>query len=71
MTIFLALLSNNDKKNVVVFAHKKTIALTIDDLPFVGEYRNFHLNMMIETMLKQDGLIDSGLRTRTSTGEEK
>lgn len=24
MTIFLALLSNNDKKNVVVFAHKKT-----------------------------------------------
>lgn len=38
----------------VIFAHKKTIALTIDDLPFVGEYRNFHLNMMMETMLKQD-----------------
>ena len=26
---------------------------------------------VLETMLKQDGLIDSGLRTRTSTGEEK
>lgn len=38
----------------LIFAHKKTIALTIDDLPFVGEYRNFHLNMMMETMLKQD-----------------
>lgn len=25
---------------------------------------------VLETMLKQDGLIDSGLRTRTSTGEE-
>lgn len=32
------------------FAHKKTVAITIDDLPFVGEYRNFHLNMMIDTM---------------------
>ena len=29
---------------------KKTIAITIDDLPFVGEYRNFHLNMMITTL---------------------
>lgn len=29
---------------------KKTISITIDDLPFVGEYRNFHLNMMIDTM---------------------
>lgn len=26
---------------------------------------------VMETMLKQDGLIDSGLKTRTSTGEEK
>jgi len=26
---------------------------------------------VMETMLKQDGLIDSGLRARTSTGEEK
>ncbi|MFT4059372.1 MAG: polysaccharide deacetylase family protein [Legionella sp.] len=32
---------------------KKFISITIDDLPFVGEYRNFHLNMMIETMTKQ------------------
>ncbi|MBN9229910.1 MAG: polysaccharide deacetylase [Legionella sp. 40-6] len=30
----------------------KYIALTIDDLPFVGEYRNFHLNMIIESMQK-------------------
>lgn len=37
----------------VALAHKKTIAITIDDLPFVGEYRNFHLNMMMETMLKE------------------
>ncbi|HAT6826217.1 TPA: polysaccharide deacetylase family protein [Legionella pneumophila] len=33
-----------------VFAQKKAIAITIDDLPFVGEYRNFHLNMMMNTM---------------------
>lgn len=32
---------------------QKTVVLTIDDLPFVGEYRNFHLNMMMETMLKE------------------
>ena len=36
----------------VALAHKKTIAITIDDLPFVGEYRNFHLNMMMETMIQ-------------------
>ncbi|WP_298628333.1 polysaccharide deacetylase family protein [uncultured Legionella sp.] len=35
------------------FAHKKEIAITIDDLPFVGEYRNFHLNMMLETLKEQ------------------
>lgn len=35
------------------FAHKKEIAITIDDLPFVGEYRNFHLNMMMNTMKEQ------------------
>jgi peptidoglycan/xylan/chitin deacetylase (PgdA/CDA1 family) len=34
-------------------ASKKTIAITIDDLPFVGEYRNFHLNMMMTTMVQQ------------------
>lgn len=32
---------------------QKTIVITIDDLPFVGEYRNFHLNMMIETLSKE------------------
>ena len=32
------------------FAQQKTIAVTIDDLPFVGEYRNFHLNMIINCM---------------------
>lgn len=31
-------------------AAKPEIALTIDDLPFVGESRNFHLNMIIETL---------------------
>lgn len=35
------------------FAQKKEIAITIDDLPFVGEYRNFHLNMIITAMKEQ------------------
>lgn len=35
------------------FAQKKYISITIDDLPFVGEYRNFHLNMMINSMTEQ------------------
>lgn len=35
------------------FAQQKEIALTIDDLPFVGEYRNFHLNMIITTLAEQ------------------
>jgi peptidoglycan/xylan/chitin deacetylase (PgdA/CDA1 family) len=34
------------------FAQKKAVAITIDDLPFVGEYRNFHLNMMMESMIE-------------------
>lgn len=46
--IILSVLSSE-----AVCAHKKTIAITIDDLPFVGEYRNFHLNMMMNTMLEQ------------------
>jgi peptidoglycan/xylan/chitin deacetylase (PgdA/CDA1 family) len=37
----------------IALASKKTIAITIDDLPFVGEYRNFHLNMMMTTMVQQ------------------
>lgn len=36
-----------------ILAQKKMIAITIDDLPFVGEARNFHLNMMINTMVTQ------------------
>lgn len=30
------------------FALKREIAITIDDLPFVGESKNFHLNMIID-----------------------
>lgn len=33
---------------------QKSIAITIDDLPFVGEYRNFHLNMMMNSMVEQE-----------------
>lgn len=36
----------------IAFAQKKTISITIDDLPFVGEYRNFHLNLIINSMLE-------------------
>lgn len=36
------------------FAHAKQIAITIDDLPFVGEYRNFHLNMIVKTLSEQE-----------------
>ncbi|WP_019217216.1 polysaccharide deacetylase family protein [Legionella tunisiensis] len=32
------------------FAHKRLIAITIDDLPFVGEAKNFHLNMIIDAI---------------------
>ena len=32
------------------FAQKREIAITIDDLPFVGESRNFHLNMIIDSL---------------------
>lgn len=35
------------------FALEKTIVLTIDDLPFVGESKNFHLNMIIEALTNQ------------------
>jgi peptidoglycan/xylan/chitin deacetylase (PgdA/CDA1 family) len=38
----------------IALANKKTIVITIDDLPFVGEYRNFHLNMIIKTMVEQE-----------------
>lgn len=41
---FLIVLTN------ISFAQKREIALTIDDLPFVGESKNFHLNMIINTI---------------------
>ncbi|MGQ3891943.1 polysaccharide deacetylase family protein [Legionella sp. CNM-4043-24] len=36
------------------FAAKREIALTIDDLPFVGESKNFHLNMIIDTLKEHE-----------------
>ncbi|KTC65865.1 polysaccharide deacetylase (plasmid) [Legionella adelaidensis] len=34
----------------ISYAQKRLIALTIDDLPFVGEEKNFHLNMIIDAL---------------------
>ena len=48
--LFLLLLISTSNLS---FAQKKSIAITIDDLPFVGEYRNFHLSMMMNTMKEQ------------------
>ena len=36
------------------FAQKRILALTIDDLPFVGDSKNFHLNMIIEAIKEQE-----------------
>ncbi|WED43739.1 polysaccharide deacetylase family protein [Legionella cardiaca] len=36
------------------FAQKREIAITIDDLPFVGESQNFHLNMIINTLKNKE-----------------
>ena len=36
------------------FAHKKELVLTIDDLPFVGESQNFHLDMIITALKSTD-----------------
>ena len=33
--------------STISFAQKRELAITIDDLPFVGESKNFHLNMII------------------------
>lgn len=33
---------------------QRNIALTIDDLPFVGEQKNFHLTMIIDTLKSQE-----------------
>lgn len=37
-----------------VVAQQKTIAITIDDLPFVGESKNFHLNKIINSLTAND-----------------
>lgn len=61
---FLMNIKHKLKKTIISFllllsihnfgwAHKKEIAITIDDLPFVGEARNFHLNMIINTLKEQ------------------
>lgn len=47
-TLLLATLLSNP-----IFAQNKQIAITIDDLPFVGEARNFHLNLMKNTLTQQ------------------
>lgn len=44
--------SSNERTDLADKSPQKLISITIDDLPFVGEYRNFHLNMMIETLSK-------------------
>ena len=38
----------------VSFAQERALALTIDDLPFVGESKNFHLNMIIDTITSNE-----------------
>ena len=38
----------------VSFAQKRELALTIDDLPFVGERKSFHLNMIIGAIKESD-----------------
>lgn len=43
-SLFLLLFVN------ISFAQTKQIAITIDDLPFVGEYKNFHLEMILNTL---------------------
>lgn len=42
--LFFTVLANTS------FAQKRFVALTIDDLPFVGEAKNFHLNMIIDAL---------------------
>ena len=50
LLVFLLLLINIPSS----FAHKKELAITIDDLPFVGESQNFHLDMIISTLKNTD-----------------
>ena len=41
------------------YADQRTVALTIDDLPFVGESKNFHLEMLIDA-IKNNGINATG-----------
>lgn len=36
------------------YAQQRVMAITIDDLPFVGESKNFHLNMIIDALKSQE-----------------
>lgn len=49
LAIVLGLLLTN-----VSFANHRMIALTIDDLPFVGESKNFHLDKIMESLTTYD-----------------
>ncbi len=46
--LFLTALANSS------FALRRDVAVTIDDLPFVGDSKNFHLNMIIEAFKAND-----------------
>ena len=38
----------------ISFAQKRELALTIDDLPFVGDSKSFHLNMIINAIKRSE-----------------
>lgn len=42
--LFLTLIATNS------WAQKREVAITIDDLPFVGESKNYHLDMIVNTI---------------------
>lgn len=46
--LFLTLVTNT------CFAQKREVAITIDDLPFVGENKNFHLDMIINSIKTEE-----------------
>lgn len=46
--LFISLFSS------IAFAGKKRIALTIDDLPFVGAGKNAHLDLILETLIQNN-----------------
>lgn len=49
LLLFLVLVSTK-----VCFAYQPEIAITIDDLPFVGESKNFHLQKIIDAALANE-----------------